>query len=248
MRLAGRPLTNPSPIRGTARTGRYIPPPTVIKGGLNGRLLKKTNHGDCCRVHGDIRYCATDHTYLHVPSNQQLTSVSHLTQVVYSTKSWDGVDPAIVENARRRGEAIDKYMADYVRYRTVTVSDESSDVVDRLILAHRLWESLFGGRPAEVQKIVFNLDDGIAGTMDFYVEPSIVVDLKCTYYSETAWILQLGAYAEYSNAERCGIIHVSPKVYREGARWLEYDPVLCREYFRKAVAWWKETKAMEKYR
>lgn len=207
--------------------------------------MRKIVHDGCCMVQGDIEFCRERHTYLHVPTKKKLTPVSHVIQRVYSTKSWDGVDPAVVENARRRGDAVDGYMARYVReQRVVIAAGERSDVVERLVVAHRVWETNFSGMQAESQKIVFSVEDEVAGTMDFHI-PGIVVDLKCTYYTEVAWILQLGAYGEYSQSDRGGIIHVSPKTYPEGGRWLEYDMDVCKGYWRQALAWWKQTKSME---
>lgn len=207
--------------------------------------MKKVIHDGCCVTQGDIEFCRERHTYLHLPTKKKLTPVSHVIQRVYSTKSWDGVDPAVIENARRRGDAVDAYMARYVREQRVVISaGERSDVVDRLVIAHRVWEANFNGMAAESQKIVFDLEDEIAGTMDFHI-PDIVVDLKCTYYPEVAWILQLGAYGEYSHSSRGGVIHVSPKTYREGGRWLEYDMEMCKAYWRKAIEWWRNTKSME---
>lgn len=203
--------------------------------------MAKTVHNGCCIIQGEIRYCETDHSYIHIPSGQKLTSVTTVVKRICSDKSWDGVDPATVEHARQRGSAVDKYMEQYVRDRRLTLVREASDVVERVKIAHKVWESLFGGGMAETQKVVFNLSDGIAGRMDFWIENQIVADLKCTYYSEFDWVLQIGAYGEYADAKQGGVIHISPKVYSDGGRWLNYDMEKCREYWRQAVAWWKTT-------
>ena len=197
---------------------------------------------------GPIQFDPTTHQYLHVPSRKKLTSVSNIISTIYSTKSWDKADPEVVENARERGVAVDRHMSTYVREGTVTVDGESEDVLNRVIIAHRIYEEHFGGLQAESQKIVFSVEDGIAGTLDFWVDRKIIVDLKNTYSIEKSYILQIGAYAEYCPVapKRCGVIHVSPKVYREGGRWIEYDGDTCRKYWRKAVQWWKESIEMSK--
>jgi hypothetical protein len=194
---------------------------------------------------GPIVFNPDDHSYRHQPTNKKLTSVSAVIGCVYAAKSWDGVPPAVIENARVRGVAVDRYMSQYVRDREITIENETQEVVERTKAAHRIWEEQFHGLPAQAQVIVYSLEDGIAGTLDFYVDNRIVVDLKNTYTKEISWVLQVGAYAEYSgNAERAGVIHISPQVYPKGGVWIEYDVQLCRYYWRRAVGWWQETKQM----
>lgn len=197
-------------------------------------------------IQGDIRYRDSDHSYFW--GTKKLTSVSDVIRTVFSTKSWDGVDPAVVENARIRGSKIDRYMAEYVREGRVTIDGESSDVVERLVIAHRIWEQEFHGLKAEAQKIVYSLEDMIAGTLDFFVDGRILVDLKCTYNLEASYILQLGAYASMSPVpvERAGIIHVSPKVYDAGGAWVEYNMAACMHYWDQAKKWWLASRDMAK--
>lgn len=207
------------------------------------------------RIQGDIRFRDLDHSYTHIPTGKKLTSVSRVISTVYSIKSWDGVKPEIIENAKLRGIAIDRLLSEYVRERVLSLNpvdpydEEALDLRLRILTAHRIWEDEFSGLPAEPQLIVYNLVDGIAGTMDFFVDRRVVVDLKNTYSKEPgSWALQIGAYCSYAPApvERAGIIHISPKVYtKDGGRWLEYDVDECRKYWRMAVEWWKETQLMK---
>lgn len=204
-----------------------------------------TEPGDI--VSGDVRFRPSDHSYLHIPTMTKLAPVSRVIDTVFATKSWEGAKTEVVDNARYRGQVIDRYMTEYVRSSKLTVEDDDPDIINRLTVAHRIWESEFHGLPAKTQKIVFNLKDGVAGTMDFWVDQRIIADLKVTYNVEKKWILQLGAYAEYApeEPERAGIIHVSPKVYKTGGIWMEYDVAACRRYWRKAVEWWEESKSMK---
>jgi hypothetical protein len=199
------------------------------------------------RVQGEILFRESTHEYFHQPTGRKLASVSSVISTVYNLKSWDGVDPAVVENARVRGSAVDAYMASYVRNQRLEILNELADVTERVVIAHRVWEQEFHGLPAEPQLIVYSLEDGVAGTMDFFVDRRVVVDLKNTYSKERGWILQLGSYCDYAptKAERAGIIHVSPKTYPKGGAWIEFDVAECRRYWRMAVSWWKETKTMK---
>jgi hypothetical protein len=203
-------------------------------------------------IQGDIEYRDSDHTYVHIPTLTKLASVSKVIQTVYSTKSWDGVKPEIIEKAAFRGKTVDKYFSEFVNKGTVDVprgeDDLERDIENRIYIACNLFDQEFCGLKAEAQKIVYNLEDGIAGTMDAWVGDRIVVDLKSTYNAEKSWILQLGAYADYAPGlvERIGIIHISPKVYSSGGVWMEYNVDACRTYWRDAVAWWKKTCVMAK--
>lgn len=205
------------------------------------------------KIQGDIQFKDADHSYTHLPTGKKLTPVSRVIETVFSTKSWDGASPEVVENARWRGVEVDNYLTEYLRLGEVTIprdSEEDQDVANRVMVASRIYEAEFLGLPVEPQWIVYNLEHGIAGTLDFWIDSRIIADLKSTYQAEKAWTLQLGAYAEYAPrpVERAGIIHVSPKVYPSGGVWMEYDVEACRRYWRKAVEWWFETKDLAKAR
>lgn len=206
---------------------------------------------DCCcyplDVKEEIRLCREHHRYFY--GKNELQSVSGVIKTVYSLKSWDGVDEGVIENARKRGELVDGYMAEYIRTGTVTLpAGERADVVERMEIAHRLWESRYGDRPALAQLIACNFKIGIAGSVDFFLSDSIeVVDLKCTYSPETSWLLQLGAYAEMMNADKATIIHISPKLYKKsgGGKIITLDANYCRSLWRSAVIWWLQMKEAE---
>src|SRR5439155_17906785 len=90
---------------------------------------------------GEIQFNPDTHEYFHVPTRRKLLSVSAVIATVYSTKSWDGVDPAIVENARIRGSLVDRYMSTYIRDGQVVIEGESADVTDRIKVAHYWYEA-----------------------------------------------------------------------------------------------------------
>lgn len=193
------------------------------------------------RTEGPIGFREADHTYTHLPTGRSLTSVSSVIRRVYAYKDWSVIDPDVLENARVRGMLVDQLLAQYVSTGSLdTVAP--AQVAERLRAAHQVWESMFSGLFVEPQKILFSLEDGVAGTVDFSIEDDIIADLKCTWSVEPSWILQLGAYAELSGARRAGIIHVN----KSGGRWLEYDTTACRLYWRRALSWWRDSLEMEK--
>lgn len=199
-------------------------------------------------VQGDIQFNRVTHEYLHLPTKKKLTSVTTVVKAVYNKKSWDGVDESVVENARERGIKVDDYIAEYMTTGVVTMPEgERQDVVDRVIIAHKLIEENYGNRiSCEPQKIVYNLDLGIAGMCDLPIDNE-VVDLKVTYSPEVDWAFQIGAYAEMGDYASCAILHISPRFYKDtvGGRLLRYDVEQCKGWWREAVAWWLRTKEIE---
>lgn len=198
----------------------------------------------CCLIQGDIRYCDREHSYTHIPTNRKLESVSNVIRTVYNKKSWDGVEEAVIENARIRGSRVDQYFADYLRTGYVEIPEgERIDVIERMVIAHRIFEGTYADRKSgRSQVIVYSLEDGIAGTADIVVDDHIVVDLKATYSPEVSWILQIGAYATYLPADEAAIIHASPKFYKKigGGKLIKYNADYAKQLWASAVKWWHE--------
>lgn len=200
----------------------------------------------CCGSIGatGIRLCPDHHRYYL--GDRELASVSKVISAVYPRKSWDGVDRAVVDNARVRGEAVDRLLAEYATTGNVTVPPGTRiDVIQRFEICQLWWDKNVNGVPVEAQKILYSEADGVAGTPDF-VLGDYILDLKNTYQAEISWVLQLGAAVDYGKASTAGILHVSPKVYREGCRLLKYDADDCRQIWRQAVTWWKTIQRLEK--
>lgn len=185
---------------------------------------------------------------MHLPTRKKLTSVTTVIKTIYSRKSWDGVDEEVVANARERGIRVDSYISEYMRTGVVEMPEgERQDVIDRVIIAHRLIEENYGERiSCEPQRIIYDLKLGIAGMADLPIDGEIV-DLKCTYSPEVDWAFQIGAYADMGNFQSCAILHISPKFYKDsgGGRLLRYDVAHCKQWWREAVAWYLRTKAIE---
>jgi len=196
-------------------------------------------------IQGDIRYRPQDHRYTHIPTGRELTSVSRVIQRIYAVKSWDGADPWKVEHARIRGTAVDRVMSVYLKEGSIVIR-EPLEIQERVVIAQRLFEEQFAGQHADAQVIVYSLEDGVAGTMDFWINRKVIADLKCTWAVESSWALQLGAYATYAAPppERLGVLHVHPKVYRNGGKWIEYPVDLCRQFWASAIRWWKDSEAL----
>lgn len=199
----------------------------------------------CCGSIGNrdgIRFCAPDHRYWL--DDRELVSVSKVIATCYPKKSWDGVDRAVVERARTRGERVDRYLSEYVATGNVTLNPgEWREVDERVEIAVKWWDQNIRGR-VHVQKILHSERDGIAGTADFVIGDS-VIDLKNTAQLEKSYKLQMGAYGEYADAGSLHVLHVNPKLYKEGCRLIAFDRDACRDLWRKAVTWFQTIREIE---
>lgn len=194
---------------------------------------------------GPIFFDKEKHEYWH-ENGTRLASVSRVINAIYPKKSWDetrGTEREwYVENARIRGERVDQYLSEYVTSGTVsTVPGERQDVIERVGITTRILDQAYGACYIEAQQIVYSLDDGVAGTVDFSVNQFwAIVDLKCCYSTEKSWKLQIGAYSTYSSCQHAGVIHVSPSVYRkEGGVYIPYDVEECKAIWKRGIAWYK---------
>lgn len=189
----------------------------------------------------DVRFCEEHHKY--AIGKKELVSVSKLIASVYSRKTWDGVDPRVIESARERGQAVDAYVSDYLTTGSVSVmAGEREDVIQRLDHVIR-WidKNLPSNMPAVVHKIVYSATDGVAGTFDFRVDDTIY-ELKVVSELQPSYKIQLGAYAQYSDGVRnVAILHVTKKECKR----VEFDREQCVGLFLGALVWYEQIREME---
>lgn len=185
-----------------------------------------------------IRFCEPCHRYWL--DDRELVSVSKVLRTVYPI-DYSGVDPVVLENARIRGVQVDKYFSTYLKIGTVTTEpNERNDVLDRLERLINWWEQR-NWHAVDVQRIVYSLEDGIAGTFDFGTS-DLILDLKNSFKIEPTYSLQIGAYSSYDGKREAGIVHVTKK----DVRLVTYDAKKIREQWRKAADWFKTRMELEK--
>src|SRR5207247_3113843 len=148
--------------------------------------------------------------FRYYKGKKEFTSVGRVIKTLLPP-AYDGIDPAVLEHARIRGERVDSYFSEYLRSGTVTLNagewQEVSSYLERLI--H--WWDKQNLHAAEVQKIVYSETDGIAGTLDIRTKDAIY-DVKCVSQLMPNYSLQVGAYALYADSKNLpdvGIIHVT---------------------------------------
>ena len=182
-------------------------------------------------------------THIYSLGGKPLVSVSRVIDAVLK-KSWDGVDPATVENAAERGRRVEQYATTLFRDGYVEMPvGERTDVEERMEVVYRWWER-HRPRLLAAQEVVWSEDDGVAGTLDFILEMDDgvlewLVDMKCTAQPEASWALQVGAYCELSrHSGPSAVLHINPK-YKEGYIWRVYDTAQVKRQWRAALAWFK---------
>lgn len=184
----------------------------------------------------EVWFCEEHHAYGH--GDARLTSVSQVIRTVLPT-DYSMVDPAVLENARIRGERIDGYFMTYLSTGNVmTEAGERSDVVERLGRLITWWDK--NGWNVTTQKIVH--DDRVAGTLDLEVNEEFIIDLKCVSELQPAYKLQLGAYLVLGGYERAAILHCK----KDRIRLVEYDGQDCKRQWRAAANWYHVQKELTK--
>lgn len=190
------------------------------------------------------------HTYSDDQTGRIYTSVSRVIEDVYPRKSWDGVNPAVIQNANERGKRVESYFNEYILTgRTAIQPGEREDVTDYVTRLLEWWEES-GMVANSVQRIVSDEEYGIAGTIDILAAvishsrvSGMIVDLKCVSQLQKAYKLQLGAYVEMSGADAptVGLLHVTKKK----VRLVEYDAEECADLWRVARSWWLAKQRLE---
>lgn len=185
----------------------------------------------CKSVSSTIAMCPDHHKYWL--NGNELASVSKVISQVYPRKSFDGVDPAVIERARERGVRVDRYLAAYVTTGDVTTEPgEWIEVLQRLERCIGWWDKNMNGTRVDCQPILYSEAHGVAGTADFRIG-DFVLDLKNTAQAEASWKLQLGAYGEYGNSAKVGILHST----KDSCRYLDYANQECRDMWMEAIRW-----------
>ena len=104
-------------------------------------------------------FCCPHHRYFK--GKKEFTSVGRVIKTLLPS-TYDGVDPAVLEHARVRGERVDAYFSEYLRSGTVTLNaGEWQEVLSYLEKLIAWWDKQ-PAQVAQVQEIVYSEGDGIA--------------------------------------------------------------------------------------
>lgn len=183
---------------------------------------------------------------------QEYTSVTRILRTCFPVKkSWDGVDPAVIANARERGSEVDQAITQLIRTGTVTLPpNHRKDTEDRFRMFFQ-WFQQFDDKLTlvDAQVILADHENGIAGQADLVLidtlgdKPARIWDVKTTAQIEHEYKWQLGGYASmyrkmFNLDCEVGVIHI-PK---DGLRLKTFDTEDCIRKWGNLVAVWNDTK------
>jgi hypothetical protein len=178
-----------------------------------------------------VRFDPVEHRYFR--GLQELASVTKVIRETWPIKpSWDGVDMAVVENARDRGIEVDLLFCSWLSGTLTAIPlGTRTDALDRFAALRTWWNKFKVTSVPNTQLIL--ADDEIAGTCDLAVNVNglpWIFDLKNTSQLETTHSIQLGAYGELYRAQYgvlpagLGVIHVTqPKDKPASVKVFEYE-------------------------
>jgi hypothetical protein len=160
-----------------------------------------------------VTFDADTHTYRR--GLQVLTSVTKVVRETWPVKpSWDGVDQAVIDNARDRGVEVDALFSGWINGTLRSIPAGTREDAKERFQALRAWwaGSQFTGLPCSAQVIL--ADDEIAGQSDV-IPGGWILDLKNTAAIESTYSMQLGGYADLYEKQHgrlpsgLGVIHVT---------------------------------------
>lgn len=204
------------------------------------------------------------HQYFDLDSGEQLTSVTQVIRLLKIRKSFHGVDQAILDFASERGKAVESILYALLRGEQASIDvpqweqngTSLSASIRQRVPGIQQWVKDSGCVYIADQKMVCDLESGVAGTLDLIADvPSdsgthrYVIDVKATAKEEFLhWSCQLGAYVSMYLNEcpspdlRCAILHINPK-FKKGYIFREYDLADCSDKWSFARAAWLKSRA-----
>lgn len=178
---------------------------------------------------------------------QELVSVSKVIRETWPVKpSWDGVDPAVIENARDRGVEVDTLFSSWINGTLRSIpAGTREDAKERFQALMAWWGN---SRPPTTAQVIL-ADEEIAGTCDLAgnvgaMAGAYILDLKNTAAVEKTYSFQLGAYAElyqkqYGALPNVGVIHVTQaKGKPVSVKLLDFDSSVCVSEWRLLREFW----------
>lgn len=197
----------------------------------------------CSSVGADpsvVRLAECHHRYFR--GDRELTSVSRVLKSTWPIPpDFSKADPAVLDNARERGIAVDRLFSAYVEGKLDRIpAGTRTDAKDLFMKLMEFWNARPDAeKPARAQVLL--ADHEIAGTCDILTANGTIWDIKASYNIEAIYQLQLGAYADlydrtYGVLPKLGIIHVTARLARP--QLIPLDARECLDDWRKVREMW----------
>jgi len=196
----------------------------------------------CEVVAAEVTFCEEHHVYKR--AGKRLVSCTQLLKRVWAfPPDFSKADPAVLENARDRGIAVDALFTSYVRGQLTAIPAGTREDAMELFWRLKKWHDAQKFASAQAQVIL--ADDEVAGMTDLRAD-GWLYDVKCTYNIEPMYHLQLGLYAILHHAtygepvKGLAIVHVTkrhdkPKIIKLDLHDCVRDASTLREAYLIAV-------------
>jgi hypothetical protein len=158
---------------------------------------------------------------------------------------------------RSRDTLTEQYCYGLIQGQPVTVRAKhtgslQADVTLRVEAFHR-WMQKFNPTYVDSQTFVWSAMDRIAWQRDLRVILDgrlTLIDIKCTAQRAKDWGIQIGCGLSYDTdgCERGAILHLNPDLNKNGFRFIEYDPIQVKGWWRRVVARWHSNRDFEDLR
>jgi hypothetical protein len=194
-----------------------------------------------------VVYRDEDHTYWDEHSGKQVPGVSRVIRAAGYGRSLGHIDPAVLENARRRGVAVHAACRDVDE----TGLPDTSAEIGPYVASFLKWASDYGmpftGNKWE--ELVYGDENlWVAGRLDLRCWVGAdhwVIDLKATSELHEENQIQVAGYATlaemmFSQKFRSGILHLTPRTTTKPYRFLEVTDPQAATLFTNAVKTYEE--------
>jgi hypothetical protein len=178
--------------------------------------------------------------------SQRLYSLSRVLRDLGLKPDFTDVNPEVLLKAQQRGKLTEQYCFDLIQGKSVVVRSKHcgslQEAVALRVEAFNRWKERFEPVYVDHHQIVFSEVDGVAWEEDLKVMlrgELTLVDIKATSGTANDWQIQLGCGLEYDpDVKRAAILHLNPRLNKDGFRWREVDPKHARSQYRRAVNHW----------
>ncbi len=189
-----------------------------------------------------------DDSHCYWIGNQRLYSLSRVLRDL-GLKPVYPEDPKIqkrVKEAALVGKLTEQYCVKYLKTgKSVTVRQKHTGSLRKRVIANveafDRWRLKYQPIFVDAGDYVWSLEDRVCWQRDLRVMINgrlTLVDIKCTSKLEKDWPLQLGCglaydqHGEHGYTTAAAILHLNPKLNKEGYRWIDKWPK------RQLVNWW----------
>ncbi len=189
-----------------------------------------------------------DDNYCSWLGSERLYSLSRMLRDLDLKPDFGDTPEYVIRNAASRGKLTEEYCYRLLQQGPpIYVRDKHcgslrQGVAERLEAFHR-WTQKYEPEYVDSQDLVWNEQDRICWKRDLRVKISgrlWLIDIKCTSRPEKDWPLQIGCGLSYDEdgCTKGAILHLNPRLNKQGYRFIEYDGPRVTNWYRRAVHRW----------